>query len=222
MGQQIELTAADGHALAGWLAEAPGARHGIVVVQEIFGVNSHIRAVTDRFAAEGFTAIAPALFDRVEPGFESGYSEADVDRARGFLKDFDWDKALADVEAAVTRLKEMGMQKVSVVGFCLGGSLAFMAATRLEGLASAVGYYGGRIAAVAEETPRCPVMLHFGRQDHSISMENVETIRAARPEVEIHLYDAGHGFNCDARASYDAEAAKLAWGRTLEHLRKAG
>lgn len=221
MGQTIALTASDGHRPGAWEAVAPDATMGVVVVQEIFGVNAHIRAVTDRFAAHGFSAVAPALFDRHEPGFESGYSAPEIERARGFLAGFDWDAALRDVEAAAAHLRAKGL-KVAVVGFCLGGSAAFLSATRLSGIAAAVGYYGGHIAKCRDEVPRCPTMLHFGRSDHSIPMEDVEAVRAARPDVEIHVYEAGHGFSCDARASHDPESAALAWDRTLAHLRGAG
>ncbi|KMK68485.1 dienelactone hydrolase family protein [Puniceibacterium sp. IMCC21224] len=214
MGQHIQLSAKDGFAPGAYEATAQGARAGVIVLQEIFGVNPHIRSVADRFAAAGYVAVAPALFDRVQPGFESGYSPEDVDAARPFLKDFNWDNALADVDAARAHLAAQGL-KVGVVGFCLGGSLAFQSAARLDGISAAVSYYGGQIAPVADKMPRCPTMLHFGREDHSISMENVETIRERRPELGIHLYDAGHGFNCDARASYDEGSANLAWARTM-------
>lgn len=220
MGQDITLTAADGHTLSGYEATAEGAKVGVVVLQEIFGVNPHIRDVADRFAAAGYQAVAPALFDRIERGFESGYSAEEVDAARPFLAKFDWDAALADVDAAKAHLASKGLQ-VAVVGFCLGGSLAFLSATRLDGLAAAVGYYGGYIAKVADEAPRCPVLLHYGDSDHTIPMGDVEAVKAARPDVEIHVYHAGHGFNCDARGSFDKESADLAWARTLAHIARA-
>ncbi len=218
MGQTLTLTAADGHELGAYKAETGGARIGVVVVQEIFGVNAHIRSVVDRFAAEGMTAVAPALFDRIEPGFESGYSEAEVNRARGFIQTLDWDAALADTAAAAQHLRDAGLS-VAVVGFCLGGSVAFLSATRLDGIAAAVGYYGGYIAKVREEVPQCPVLLHYGRHDHTIPIEDVEAVRAARPETEVQVYDAGHGFNCDARGSFEPESARLAWHRSLAHIR---
>lgn len=220
MGQMITLTAADGHEMGAYETEVDGAGIGVVVVQEIFGVNEHIRRVVDRFAGEGMTAVAPALFDRLEPNFESGYSDEEVAHAKSFISRVDWDDLMRDTEAAIDHLKTKGL-KVAVVGFCLGGSVAFTAATRIPGLSSAVGYYGGKIAGIADEVPGCPTLLHFGAHDASIPMEDVEKIRQARPDVEIHVYDAGHGFNCDSRSAYAPEAAKLAWERTIAHIRKA-
>jgi carboxymethylenebutenolidase len=214
MGQNVTLTAADGHTLGAYRADPAGAPKGaVVVIQEIFGVNSHIRSVCDRFAADGYLAIAPALFDRQEPGFESGYAPEDVQAARRFTIKVDMGAYLRDVAAARDAVKAAG--PVAIVGFCLGGSVAFATATRLDGFAAAVGYYGGRIAAIAGETPKIPTLLHFGDQDQSIPLADVETIRAKRPDVAVHVYHAGHGFNCDVRASYEPESAKVAWGRTM-------
>lgn len=218
----ISLTASDGHTLGAYRADPDGApRGGIVVIQEIFGVNSHIRSICDRLAADGYAAIAPALFDRIERDFESGYSPEEVEKARSFLAAPDFDAYLRDTDAARVALDGAG--KAEIVGFCLGGSVAFAAATRLDGFSAAVGFYGGRIAAMADETPRIPTQLHYGSEDGSIPMSNVETVRAKRPDVDIFVYEgAGHGFNCDARASYHPDAAKLAWERTMaffgEHL----
>lgn len=220
MGRDLTLTAADGHELDAYEATADAAKGGVIVLQEIFGVNPHIRAVADRFAAAGYTAVAPALFDRIERGYQSGYSAEEVAAARPLLAAFDWHTALIDVEAARAHLAAKGV-KVAVVGFCLGGSLAFLSATRLDGLAAAVGYYGGYIAKVADETPRCPVLLHYGESDHTISMADVEAVRAARPDVDLHVYHAGHGFNCDARDSYDQASADLAWSRTIGLMDRA-
>lgn len=222
MGTHLRLTAADGHELGAWRADPKGTpRGGVVVLQEIFGVNSHIRDICSRLAAEGYVAVAPALFDRSVRDFESGYSPGEVEAARKFLAGLDWDALLADTSAAVELLKaETG--NVSVMGFCLGGSVAFLAAARLEGLAAASCYYGGRIVAFADEAPRCPTQMHFGETDHSIPLADVETIRAKRPETEIYLYPAGHGFSCDDRASFDPESAALAWRRTLDLLARTG
>ena len=225
MGQNVELVAGDGHRLAAYRADPAtagkaGAGMGVVVLQEIFGVNAHIRSVVDRLAGEGFTAIAPALFDRVAPGYEAGYTDADIAHARGFMAGFDWDAALLDVDAAAAHLRGLGL-KVGVVGFCLGGSVAFLAATRLAGLSAAVGYYGGKIAEVKAEVPACPTLLHYAREDHTIPLSDVEAVRAVRPDVALHVYDGGHGFNCDARASYHPQSAATAWGRTIAHLRAA-
>jgi len=218
MGEHITLTASDGHTRGAYLAR-PGEepiKGGVVVVQEIFGVNQHIREVCDWFATAGYMALAPALFDRKQPGFESGYSEEEVRIARGFLADPDFEAFMRDTEAAKTYLGEHG--PVAIVGYCLGGSIAFAAATRWHGLAAAVGYYGGKIAQMADAEPHCPTMLHFGETDHSIPMESVEEIRRKRPDVEIHTYPAGHGFNCDHRASFDADASRVAGERTLAFL----
>lgn len=214
----ISLTASDGFELGAYRADPDGKpRGGVVVIQEIFGVNSHIRSICDRLAADGYAAIAPALFDRTEPGFESGYSPDEVATARGFIADPDWDAFLRDTDAAREALADTG--KVGIVGFCLGGSVAFAAATRLSGFSAAVGFYGGKVAAMADEVPQCPVQLHYGSEDHGIPMSNVDTVRSKRPDVDVFVYDgAGHGFNCDARASYHPEAAKLAWGRTMDFL----
>lgn len=219
MGQNVTLTAEDGHQLGAYKATADAPRGGVVVVQEIFGVNGHIRNVTDRFAAEGYTALAPALFDRQKPGFESGYSPDEVAEARKFIQDPDVDAMLRDVKAAIDHLAADGL-KVAVVGYCLGGSLAFLSATRLQGLEAAVGYYGGMIAKRADEVPQVPTMLHYGASDHSIPLEDAEAVKAKRPDVEVFIYDADHGFNCDERGTYDAESAKLAWQRTMDHLNK--
>ena len=214
----ITLTASDEFELGAYRADpASVPLGGIVVIQEIFGVNSHIRSVCDRLAEAGYAAIAPALFDRVERDFESGYSPEEVERARGFLKSPDWDAFLLDIEAA--RIALAGAGETGIVGFCLGGSLAYLAAARLDGFSASVGFYGGRIADFADEAPRCPVQLHYGSEDQGIPMSNVDTVREKRPDCEIFVYEgAGHGFNCDERASYHPEAAKLAWGRTMDFL----
>jgi len=217
MGTMIVLNSTDGHALGAyraWPDEQPLA--GILVIQEIFGVNAHIRDICDRFAAEGYAAIAPALFDRVKPGIELDYDEAGIERGRAVRKLVSWRDALTDLSAGLDALRPIG--PVGAVGFCWGGSLAWLTASRLRPNC-AVGYYGGQIAHFAEEVPRCPVMLHFGGKDTSIPMADIDAIRKVRPEVTVHQYlDAGHGFNCDRRASFHADAAALSWQRTLEFL----
>jgi carboxymethylenebutenolidase len=221
VGKKLSLTASDGHRLGAYRADPSGApQGGVVVVQEIFGVNHHIRAVCDRFAAEGYVAVAPALFDRFVRDFESGYSPDEIAKARSYLANIDWDAFMRDTQAAIDEVKSAG--PVSIVGFCMGGSVAFLAACRLSGLSSAVGYYGGQIIRFADEKPKCPTLLHFGDQDHSIPMTDVETIRRKRPDCEIHVYPgAGHGFHCDERGSYHEPSAALAWQRTLAFIRKA-
>lgn len=215
MGQTIKLTSSDGFTLGGYRAEPSGKPKGaLVVIQEIFGVNSHIRDLCDRFAKEGYVAIAPAIFDRIEPGFESGYSPDEVAHARTFIASPDWAAYLRDTEAAIAAVKDAG--PVGIVGFCLGGSIAYAAATKLSGLKAAVGYYGGAIIRFADDVPKVPTLLHFGEKDHGIPLTDVEAIKAKRPEVEVFIYPgAQHGFSCDQRASYDKPSADAAWQRTL-------
>jgi len=216
VGTPISLEAADGHLLGAYRADPAGAaRAGLVVIQEVFGVNDHIRRVCDGFAAEGYAVIAPALFDRAERGVALDYDEAGLARGREIRTALGWDDPLRDVAAAVTALGGAG--PAGVIGYCWGGSLAWLAATRLD-VACAVGYYGGQIAAFVDERPRCPVLLHFGERDPIIPAEDVGRIREAHPEVPVHVYPAGHGFNCDARSDYDGESARLARERTLAHL----
>ncbi len=218
MGETIRLRASDGFELSAYRAAPSGTpRGGLVVIQEIFGVNGHIRRVADGYAAEGFVAIAPALFDRIEPGLELGYGQDDIERGRGLKARAPTDAALRDISAA---RDAAAAGKVGVVGYCWGGYLSWLSATRLDGFAAAVSYYGGGIGSVAEEMPRCPVLLHFGEKDHAIPLSEVETVRKAHPDLEIHVYPAGHGFNCDERGSYDADSARLARERSLAFLRR--
>jgi carboxymethylenebutenolidase len=214
----MELTAADGHRLQAYESVPSGAaRGGVVVVQEIFGVNDHIRRVADGYAADGYRVIAPALFDRVRPGIELGYTDADIAEGRKLRGQLSFDQALADVEAA---RKALGDGNIGIVGYCWGGTVAWLAAARIAGFAAAASYYGGGIGQFAAERPRCPTQCHFGEKDHAIPMSEVAAVRAANPGVEVYTYPAGHGFNCDARASFDAAAAKLARDRTLAFFRK--
>ena len=220
MGTTITLTAEDGHRLDAYEAAAAGtARGGLVVIQEIFGVNAHIRGVCDSFAAEGYTAIAPALFDRAERGVELGYDEDTFVRGRALRAEIGWDQAVLDAKAAAERVRPLG--PLGIVGYCWGGSVAWLGACRLD-LRCAVGYYGGQIIEFNDERPRCPTMLHFGERDAFIPMTDVEAIGAAHADVPVHVYPADHGFNCEQRSSYDRESAKLARERTLsffaEHM----
>jgi carboxymethylenebutenolidase len=212
----LSLTAKDSHRLGAYRADPAGKPlGGVVVVQEIFGVNHHIRSVCDRLAALGYAAVAPALFDRFARDFQSGYSPEEVAQARKFLADIDWTAFVADTTAAVEALP----RPVAVMGFCMGGTVAYLAATQLDGLAAAMCFYGGQIVKSADRKPRCPTQMHFGDKDESIPMSDVEAIRAKRPDCEIHVYPgAGHGFHCDERASFHAESAAIAWGRTLRFL----
>ncbi|HUO64695.1 MAG TPA: dienelactone hydrolase family protein [Terriglobales bacterium] len=221
MGQMITLKAEDGHTFGAYRAAPAGKpKAGIVVIQEIFGVNHHIKNVTDGFAADGYVALAPAIFDRAEPGFETGYQPADIERGRAVRGKIDIGDMVKDVRAAVGALKAEGL-KVGVVGYCLGGTLAWLAATRIDGLSCAVSYYGGGVAETAAEKPRCPVVFHFGETDQSIPPDHHAKIRAAHPTLPMHIYPAaGHGFSCDERGSFHAPSATLARTRTLEFLAK--
>jgi carboxymethylenebutenolidase len=183
-------------------------------VQEIFGVNQHMRSVADRFAQEGFYAVAPALFDRVEPHVELTDTGDGMQRGMGIAQRINLDDALKDVDAALQYAAKKVGKPAGVVGYCYGGTLAWLSATRLSP-AAAVGYYGGQIPRFARENPRAPVMLHFAKQDAHISRADVEKVHAAHPEVPVYWYDAGHAFNNDSRANYNAEAAKEAMARTL-------
>jgi carboxymethylenebutenolidase len=224
VGQDIKLTASDHFQLGGYRADPATAPKGaVVVIQEIFGVNHHIRAVCDRLAGEGYVAIAPAIFDRVEPNFTSGYSPEEIAVARKFVANPDWAAILRDTQAAIDAVKDVG--PVGIIGFCLGGSVAYAAATKLTGLSAAIGYYGGAIVRFADDKPTVPTQLHFGEKDSGIPLSDVDIIRAKRPEVEIHVYPgAQHGFSCDERPSYDKASTDIAWPRSLaffaKHLKK--
>ena len=220
MGKHLTLTSADKFQLGAYRADPQGKPRGaIVVVQEIFGVNNHIRSVCDRFAAEGYAAIAPALFDRQQRDFQCGYSPDEVTNARKFIANPDWALMAKDTQAAIDEVKSVG--PVGVVGFCMGGTIAFLAATRLDGVKAAGCYYGGRIVAFADEKPRCPTQMHFGALDQGIPLTDVETIKQKRPDCEVFIYpEAGHGFHCDERASYHAPSAAQAWERTTAFLGK--
>lgn len=217
MGEKIELTCRDGEKIGAYVARPSGTpRGGVVVLQEIFGVNHHIRAVADRFAAAGYLSVAPALFDRVERNVELGYGPEDRPRAMDLRGKTRVEATLQDIEAAIAVAKQGG--KVALVGYCWGGTLAFLGACRLPGLAASVGYYGGGIAAIASERPRIPLMLHFGAHDKHIPLSDVEKIRAAQPTAPVFVYDADHGFNCDERESYNQAATGEASLRTMEFL----
>ncbi|GIQ76160.1 dienelactone hydrolase family protein [Bradyrhizobium sp. RD5-C2] len=224
MGQDIKLKASDGFELGAYRADPAGAPKGaIVVIQEIFGVNHHIRSVCDRLAKEGYVAVAPSIFDRITPNFQSGYSPDEVAEARKFVANPDFAAMLRDSQAAIDAVKAVG--PVGIIGFCLGGSIAYAAATKLSGLSAAIGYYGGAIIRFADDKPTVPTQLHFGEKDAGIPLSDVETIKSKRTEVEVFIYSgAQHGFHCDERASYDKASADIAWPRSMEffgkHLKK--
>jgi carboxymethylenebutenolidase len=216
MGEFTTLMARDGHEFNAWLAAPKGpARGAMVVAQEIFGVNRHIRAVADGFAADGYLTIAPCLFDRVRRGIELGYSEAEVQQGRGYRLQIPKEKTLLDLTACINVIKHAG--RVSIVGYCWGGTLAYIAACELP-VFCAVSYYGGQIKDTLDKSPRRPVMYHFGEKDPHIPLSNVDKIRAADPNGIFHLYPADHGFNCDERDTYDPASATLARERTLQFL----
>jgi carboxymethylenebutenolidase len=219
MGTWLELTAADGARLAAYRADPQASpRGGLVIAQEIFGVNHHIRAVCDGYAADGYAAIAPALFDRHERDVDIGYTAADVARGRALKAASRTEDALLDLSAA--RDAVAGAGKVGVIGYCWGGFLAWMAAARLTGFACAIPYYGGGMPDAIAEQPKCPVIAHFGERDANIPVAGVRALAAAHPAVQVFLYAADHGFNCDQRSAYDAAAATLARERTLAFLRQ--
>jgi carboxymethylenebutenolidase len=216
MGHRVDLTAADGHPLNAYLAEPAGKpRGGIVVIQEIFGVTRHIRDVADQYAAAGYLAIAPALFDRVEPDVDVAYT--DVKRGMGYKQAMQIDKVMLDVAAAADRVRAAG--KVGVVGYCWGGTVAYLAAARLP-FDAAVAYYGGEISHYVAEQPRVPTMFHFGEKDTHIPRTAIAQIEAAYPQGIYHLYPADHGFNCTDRASFDPPSAKLALERSVAFFNK--
>jgi carboxymethylenebutenolidase len=220
MSKTLTLTAADGHTMSAYVAEPDGApRGGVVVIQEIFGINSHIRSVADGYAAEGYLTVAPALFDRVQPGYETGYTPDDIQNGIEMMQKLKLDQTLADITAAV-EYAARGAGKVGVVGYCWGGTMAWVAAARIPGIAAAAPHYGGGISNFASEEPKAKVLLHFGEQDQNPSPEQAKQVIAAHPEVEAHFYPAGHGFNCDQRGSYHAPSAQLARERTVAFFRK--
>ena len=219
MGKMIELTASDGHKLAAYRADPAGKPRGaIVVIQEIFGVNSHIKQVADGYAADGYVAIAPAMFDRVQRNFDVGYSPEDIAKGREVRGKVTNDMAMKDAEAAVKAVANVG--KVGIVGYCWGGLVTWLAAAKIPGLAAAAPYYGGGILDNAELEPKVPLMGHFGERDQHIPVDGVKKLAAKHSKHQIFIYAADHGFNCDHRGSYDAPAAKQARERTLAFFRK--
>lgn len=215
-----QLQASDGIELSAYEVAPADARAAVVIVQEIFGVNAYVRSVVDRYASYGYRAIAPALFDRVERGVELEYDERGVERGRELAMAVRWDGAMADIAAAVDHVTDTG--PVAVVGYCFGGSLAWLSASQLP-ITAAVGYYGGQIHDFVDRTPAVPTMLHFGALDHAIPLDHVRAIAAAHPSIPIHVYEgAQHGFSCDLRGSYHPMATAIALGRTLEFLVEQG
>lgn len=219
MGTNIDITASDGHKFAAYRADPTGkAKGAVVVVQEAFGVNAHIREMADRFAEEGYLAIAPALYDRVERGIDVGYTGADREKGIKTMQASNFDNTMKDVAATLDLCKKAG--KVGITGWCWGGSVAWLAACRVKGFACSVPCYGGRIPDHYKEKPLCPVQFHWGETDASIPMEKVRMVEKEHPKIESFIYPAGHGFTCDHRDSYDEKSAKLAYKRTMEFFKK--
>ena len=226
MGQFVDLKSADGFVLPAWVAEPDTTPRGaVVVLQEIFGVNSHIRAVADRFAARGYLAVAPATFHRVKPGVELGYTADDMQAGmelKAAVEALPAPGVMPDIQAAIDYAAQRSGRKVGIVGFCWGGLLTWRAACTLTGLSAAVPYYGGGMTTPEEAArqPKVPVLAHLSDRDQWVPMEGVEAFKKAHPGVEVHIYPADHGFNCDHRAAWDAESAKLARERTLAFFAK--
>jgi carboxymethylenebutenolidase len=221
MGQNITLTAKDGFKLGAYEAKPSGkAKGGVVLIQEIFGVNNHIRNVSDFYAKAGYHVIAPAHFDRVAKDTQLGYTEADIAKGREIRGKLSWEQIIADFSAAAEALKSGGAGKLAIIGYCFGGSVAWLGATRTNYFSAAVCYYGGQIAQFAEEKPNCPVQMHFGETDHAIPLSDLGKIRAAQGAiVELQVYPAGHGFHCDERGSFHEPSSKVAQERTLAFLK---
>ena len=218
MGEMLNLTASDGHGFGAYLAQPQGAvRGGVVIIQEIFGVNSHIRSVADEYAADGYLACCPALYDRVSPGVELGYTQDDITEGLRYKNEVGNDAPLMDIAAARDAVASAG--KVGAVGYCWGGLLTWLTACGLDGFAAASSYYGGGIGGVKDLRPKCPVIFHFGDQDHAIPMDEVEAVTAAQPNSPVHVYPAGHGFNCEQRGSHHPESRAIARERTLALFR---
>lgn len=215
-GSMTQMTMSDGASIGVYHVQPQGTRRGgLVLIQEIFGVTVHIKEQADRFAAEGYEVLAPAIFDREAPGFEASYEPEDREKAMKLAREtHPFALSVADAITCVEALKAKG--KVFLTGYCYGGTVTWAVACKSGDVAAASGFYGGQIAAMAQQQPRCPVILHFGKHDTSIPPEAVEKVKAAHPEVPVYVYDAGHGFNSDRRKDYHAESASLAWERTLD------
>ena len=210
-GKDITIKGPDG-SFGGYLASpASGHGPGVVVIQEIFGVNQHIRKMVDFYASQGYLAVAPALYDRAQPNYESGYTQPEVQAGAAIRGKLDNAKIVLDLEAAVAEAAKGG--KVGVVGYCFGGTMTYLAACKIAGVAAASSYYGGGACAMAGDKPNCPTIMHFGETDHSIPMADVEKFKAARPEVPVYVYPAGHGFNCSERGAFHEPSRDLALKR---------
>lgn len=218
MGKAIDLKAADGFTFSAYVAGPEDATKGVVVIQEIFGLNHHIRDMADRFAALGYAVVAPALFDRTERGVELGYTADDIAKGRDYRMKLSDEQVMLDVEAAAAHLAG---KKLGIVGYCFGGTVSWWGATRTTKFSASSCWYGGGIAGTKDERPNCPVQMHFGEKDASIPMTDVDAIKAAQPKVESYVYmGAQHGFGCNERGSFSQPDYELAQTRTVDFFKK--
>tara|TARA_Y100001970_G_C14235541_1_gene861562 strand:- start:2012 stop:2680 length:669 start_codon:yes stop_codon:yes gene_type:complete len=220
MGEKISITASDGHDFSAYLSIPSGqSKASLVIVQEIFGVNKHIQNLSNSFAKRGYATIAPAFFDRIETNIDLDYSVPSIEKGKELKSKINWDDTITDIRASANFIRDFG--PVGLVGYCMGGSIAWIAATRDSGVNASVSYYGGNVIDFVEEKPKIPCLLHFGEKDSTIPLSDVDKITSSHPEVQHFVYEnADHGFNCDLRKSYDANSSKLALERTLEFLDK--
>lgn len=213
-GKDIHLTGGDGFTFGAYHVPPTGARKGgLVLIMEIFGVTAHIRDLCHEFAAQGYEVLAPALYDRVQPNFQAGYTPDDIQAGIQMRAKIAQESVVSDVQACIDFLANRG--KVGILGFCYGGTVSFLAACRCRNLSAASGYYGSGIKDLQTETPRCPTILHFGDRDHGIPLDVVEGIQAAQPAVNCYIYPADHGFVSDRPSNHDDAATALAHKRTL-------
>jgi carboxymethylenebutenolidase len=221
-GKMTKMKMSDGASIGVYHVDAVGKRRGgLVLIQEIFGLTEHIKECCDSYAAEGYEVLGPAVYDREAPGFEASYSPEDIQKAIKIARgEHPFELSVKDSQTCIDALKGKGA--VFITGYCYGGTVTWAAACQCTGLAAASGYYGGGIAGMIEQKPRCPTILHFGKQDHGIPMEAVDKIKAAHPDVKVYVYDAGHGFNSDRRTDYNPDCAKLAKQRTIDLFRANG
>ncbi|MDE2162290.1 MAG: dienelactone hydrolase family protein [Alphaproteobacteria bacterium] len=218
-GKTISMKMSDGRSIGVYHVEPTGARRGgLVLIQEIFGITDHIKAVCDAYAADGYDVLAPSLFDRTAPGFVCGYTPDEIQKGAALAYGAPLEIRVADAQSCIDALKSKG--PVFITGYCFGGSVVWAAACRCTGLAAASSYYGKLVPEMADEVPKCPTICHFGAQDAGIPLDGVEKLKAKRPEVAVYVYEAGHGFNSDRPTHHDAAAAKLARQRTLDLFRK--
>jgi len=216
-GSMINLVSGDGASIGCYQVKAEGARKGgLVLVMEIFGVTDHIKDMCDLFAGQGYDVLSPQLYDRQIQDFQASYSQQDIQKSIDYRARNTYDNTVLDVQMCIGRLRADDSEKTFVTGYCYGGSVAWLAACRADGLDAASCYYGGAIKDFIGEKPRCPTICHFGEKDKGIPMEDVRRIEKAHPEVTVYVYDADHGFNSDRRDNYDEASARLALKRTLE------